>query len=231
MVEEVVKQRGSSWSLVLLPDGHRGLRFTAGQFAWLTLWKSPFAIEEHPFSFSSSSERPERLEFTIKERGDFTSTIKQVSRGQRVYLDGPYGSFVAEGHESALGLFFIAGGIGIAPVMSMLQTFSDRGERRPLFLVYANSTWEKAVFMEEIAELEKRLDLRVVHVLEHPPEGWAGEAGYVTAEVLGRYLPAERNSYEYFVCGPDPMMDMVERALYGQGVSIARFHSERFDIV
>jgi predicted ferric reductase len=230
-VEKVIKQRDRVWSLVLRPEGHGGLGFRAGQFAWLTIGKSPFAIEEHPFSFSSSAARPERLEFTIKERGDFTSTIRNVREGQPAYLDGPYGSFTLKNRESASGYFFIAGGIGIAPVMSMLRTLSSLGEKRPLVLVYGNKTWEKVTFREETAALEKRLNLKIVHVLESPPPGWTGETGYVTAEVLGRYLPGQRNSFEYFVCGPDPMMDKVERALYEHGVSIARFHSERFDIV
>lgn len=230
-VEEVINQRDNVWSLVLRPEGHVGLRFRAGQFAWLTIGKSPFAIEEHPFSFSSSAAMPERLEFTIKERGDFTSTIKNVREGQTAYLDGPYGSFTLKNRESALGYFFIAGGIGIAPVMSILRTLSGLGEKRPLVLVYGNKTWDKVTFREEIQAFEKRLNLKVVHVLENPPPGWRGEKGYVTAEILGRYLSGQRNSFEYFVCGPDPMMDKVEKALYEHGVSIARFHSERFDIV
>jgi 3-phenylpropionate/trans-cinnamate dioxygenase ferredoxin reductase subunit len=180
-----------------------------GQFAWLTIGKSPFAIEEHPFSFSSSAVHPETLSFTIKELGDFTSTIKDVSVGERVYLDGPYGSFSIDRHN-ARGYVFIAGGIGIAPVMCTLRTLADRSDSRPLTLVYATRTLENATFLEEISASKTRLNLDVIHVLEDP---------------------LDSRGYHYFICGPDPMMDMVETALYKLGVPISKFHSERFNIV
>jgi len=92
-VEAVIKERSQSWSLVLHPDGHQGMQFKPGQFAWLTIGRSPFSIREHPFSFSSSAMHPEQPAFTIKELGDFTATIGSVTPGTRVYVDGPYGSF------------------------------------------------------------------------------------------------------------------------------------------
>jgi predicted ferric reductase len=54
-VEQVVKERGDAWTLVLRPEGHMGFAFMPGQFAWLTLYHSPFALKEHPFSISSSA--------------------------------------------------------------------------------------------------------------------------------------------------------------------------------
>ena len=54
-VAEVRSERGDTTTLVMLPDGHAGFRFTPGQFGWLTLWGSPFKITGHPFSFSSSA--------------------------------------------------------------------------------------------------------------------------------------------------------------------------------
>jgi predicted ferric reductase len=54
-VTEVLPERGSSWMLVLEPEGHPGFRFQPGQFTWLSLWNGPFGMREHPFSFSSSA--------------------------------------------------------------------------------------------------------------------------------------------------------------------------------
>lgn len=230
VVDDIRKERGRAWTLTLRPKGHRGLTFMPGQFAWLTIGKSPFAIEEHPFSFSSSAVHPETLSFTIKELGDFTSTIKDVSVGERVYLDGPYGSFSIDRHN-ARGYVFIAGGIGIAPVMCTLRTLADRSDSRQLTLVYATRTLENATFLEEISASKTRLNLDVIHVLEDPLEDWRGEKGYPTTDVLRRCLPVDRRGYHYFICGPDPMMDMVETALYKLGVPISKFHSERFNIV
>ncbi len=230
VVEEIRKERGRAWTLTLCPEGHRGLTFKPGQFAWLTIGRSPFAIEEHPFSFSSSAVHPETLSFTIKELGDFTSTIKNIAVGEHVYLDGPYGSFGIDRHK-AQGYVFIAGGIGIAPVICMLRTLADRADSRPLTLVYATRTLDNATFLEEMDSLKTKMNLNVIHVLEEPLEDWQGEKGYPTMDVLKRCLPIDRWQYHYFICGPDPMMDMVETALYKLGVPMSQFHSERFNIV
>lgn len=230
-VQDVIQERGNAWTLALRPDGHKGLTFSPGQFAWLTIWDSPFSDREHPFSFSSSAAQPERLAFTIKELGDFTARIRQVQPGQAVYLDGPHGAFSIDRHPDAPGYVFIAGGVGITPMMSMLRTLADRGDRRPLLLIYASKTWDAVTFREEIEGLEKRLNLRVAHVLEKAHEGWAGETGFVNADILRRYLPDNSAECEHFICGPEPMMNAVEKTLNQLGVPFAQFHSERFNLV
>jgi len=233
VVEKIIPERGNAWTLVLRAINHNGVRFSPGQFAWITAWDSPFRDHEHPFSFSSSAKENSLLAFTIKELGDFTATIKNLTQGQRVYVDGPYGSFSVDRHPNSAEFVFIAGGIGITPMMSMLRTLADRGDSRPLTLIYANKTLEAATFLEEIEVLPQRLNLKVVHVLELPPDDWTGEKGFVNADILKRYLPADLrpNRAEIFICGPGPMMNAVEKALVKIGISLGDFHSERFDLV
>ncbi len=223
-------ERGDTWTLQLAPDGHAGFSFQPGQFAWLTIWSSPFALKEHPFSIASSAERSDRLEFSIKELGDFTARIKDVQIGQRVYVDGPYGSFSAD-REPASGFVFIAGGIGIAPIMGMLRTFADRSDSRPCLLIYAYNSWERLTFREELERLQDRMDLSLVTVLKDPPAGWQGEVGLVNSGLLERHLPEQRSSREYFICGPVAMLDLSERLLHELGVPMNRIHSELFDLV
>jgi predicted ferric reductase len=233
VVEQVIQQRGNAWTLALVPVGHRGLTFKPGQFAWLTAWHSPFSDTEHPFSFSSSALDRRRLEFTIKAVGDFTRTVQEMEPGQRVYVDGPFGAFSVDRHPHAERYVFVAGGIGITPIMSMLRTLADRGDHRPLTLLYANRTWAGVTFREELAELEQRLNLKVVYVLSAPHENWPGERGRINQALLERYLPRpdRRDSQEVFICGPKPMMDAVEKALVALHVPVGDFHSERFDLV
>lgn len=230
-VAEVRPERGNAWTLALVPEGHGGLTFAPGQFAWLTLRASPYHLQEHPFSFSSSAERTQRLEFTIKELGDFTRTVKTVQPGEVAYLDGPYGVFSTERYPRAPGFVFIAGGVGIAPIMSMLRTAADRGERRPLILLYANNRWEDVIFRDELERLRERLDLQIVHVLAEPPSDWPGESGFIDAALLARHLLPERRPYEYFLCGPRPMTDTVQRGLRALGVPLRRVHFELFEMV
>lgn len=229
-VVECRPERGDAWTLVLEPKGHRGLDYEPGQFAWLTLRNRPSAMHEHPFSFSSSPTRPGRLAFTIKELGDFTRTIKDVTPGTVAFVDGPYGAFSLNRYP-APGYVFLAGGIGIAPMMSMLRALADRQHRGPLLLFYGNRRWDRVTFREDLESLQATLDLRVVYVLQEPPAGWTGETGLLTGEVLAPHLPDLRTDFEYFVCGPNPMIGAIERSLYGLGVPFARIHSEVFDIV
>ncbi|MFZ5541412.1 MAG: ferric reductase-like transmembrane domain-containing protein [Pseudomonadota bacterium] len=231
-VAEVRAERGRVWTLALEPaHATAGLRFAPGQFAWLTLRASPFAMREHPFSIASSAERPRRIELSIKELGDFTSTVKDTQPGETAWLDAPYGAFGIDEHPDAYGYAFVAGGVGIAPIMSMLRTLADRGDRRPLVLFYGNRVWDRVAFREELDALAQRLDLKVVHVLQEPPAEWTGERGLVTEDVLMRHLPVTRHRFDYFLCGPVPMTKRVERALAALGVPAARVHSEIFDWV
>jgi predicted ferric reductase len=229
-VAEVRAERGDTTTLVMRPEGHAGFRFRPGQFGWLTLWGSPFKITGHPFSFSSSAEAGDgRVEMTIRNLGDFTRVIGQVPVGRRVYLDGPYGAFTI-GNPADMHVL-IAGGIGITPMMSMIRTLADRGDKRPLVLLYGSKDWESVTFREELEAIKSRLDLTVVHVLSEPPAGWTGESGRITAEVFRRHLPPRFADHEYFICGPNVMMDAIEVALGEMKVPLAKYHSERYSFV
>jgi predicted ferric reductase len=229
-VVEVKEEKADSWSLTLEPDGHAGLRFQPGQFAWLTLGSSPFALKEHPFSFSGSAEKVPTLTFTIKELGDFSSTIKHVKPDQIAYIDAPYGAFSPD-RMNAGGFVLIAGGIGIAPMMSMLRTFADRKEQRSLKLLYAYNTWERLTFREELLELEQQLNLEIIWLLKDPPPDWQGETGLISSDLLQRRLPLADPRQAYLICGPVRMIELTEKLLHQGGVPLARIHSELFDMV
>jgi predicted ferric reductase len=225
----VTPEGGETTTLALQPPPRAGFRFAPGQFAWFAIGRSPFSLTQHPFSFSSSAERDE-VEVAIKALGDFTAGVKDLEPGMTVYVDGPHGVFSMD-HDEGPGFGFLAGGVGIAGLISMLRTMADRRDVRPALLFYANRDWDGVAFRDDLERLGERLDLTVVHVLERPPEGWAGEAGYVTAEVLARHLPPAYRRFQFFICGPDPMMDAAEAALIGLGVPPERVHTERFDMV
>jgi predicted ferric reductase len=233
MVNEVIAERGGVYTLTLIPKKGKAMKFQAGQFAWITSGQTPFSDAEHPFTIASSAEKPHSLSFSIKELGDFTGTIKNLRKGQLVYVDGPFGAFSYERHPHAEGYLFIAGGIGITPMMSMLRTLADRRDTRRLVLLYANKTWEGITFREELDALQEKLNLKVTHVLEAPPDDWTGEKGFINARIVREHLPPARepNTWEVFLCGPPPMMNAIEKAMPAAGVGIGDYHLEKFDLV
>ncbi|QSB12821.1 ferric reductase-like transmembrane domain-containing protein [Natronosporangium hydrolyticum] len=229
-VSEVRPERGETTTLVLDPVGHDGFRFQPGQFGWITVWRSPFTISAQPFSFSSSAEATGgRVEMSIRNLGDFTSSVPGIPVGKRVYLDGPYGAFTM-GNPADMHVL-VAGGIGITPMMSMLRTLADRGDRRPVMLLYGAKDWQSITFREELEELTGRLDLTTVYVLEDPPANWQGERGFINAEIFQRHLTPPYAEHEYFICGPEPMMDAVESALAELKVPKSKYHSERYSFL
>ncbi|AFZ33261.1 oxidoreductase FAD/NAD(P)-binding domain protein [Gloeocapsa sp. PCC 7428] len=230
-VETVVPQRGNAWTLVLRPQGHEGIRFSPGQFAWLTLDRSPYHIQEHPFSFSSNGDRTDQVALTIKAVGDFTNKIKHIQPGTKAFLDGPHGAFTPD-QFSFTGLVLIANGVGVTPMFSILVTFAQRGDRRPIHLIYANASWENVAFREELEYLNKQLEsLSVTHVIKKPPENWAGESGYINKELLARHIPSDREGWRYFLCGSPRFLAEVEKALHELEVPAKYIHIEHFNLV
>lgn len=229
-VADLTPLPGGCWHLTLAPVGHAGFDAEPGQFAWITVGQSPYRIREHPFSLSSSAETPGPIRFTIKESGDFTRSLGQLEPGTRAYVDGPYGVFGYERHQGE-AFVFLAGGIGISPMLGQLRTLADRGDKRPVWLFYANDTWDDVAVRDELDELATRLDLEVVWVLERPPAHWPHATGWITADLLDAHLPDGARRFRYFICGPGAMMDAVEALLLARGVPHGHISLERFDLI
>lgn len=228
VVTEVRRELGRSWTIVLETRGHDGVPFSGGQFAWVAIDQPPYHFDTHPFSFASSSAHPERVEFTIKELGDFTSRIGNVPVGARAYVDGPYGNFTLMPGDT--GAVFIVGGVGVTPALSILRSMRDAGDTRPAWLLFAVRSPQTAIRGAELEELaaERRVELH--YVFEEAPPGHEGEAGLLRADVLERTLPAHAPGLRYFVCGPAPMMDTVERLLQERGIPDSAVRTERFNM-
>jgi len=227
-LERVGRERGQTTTLTLRPPEGARFRFDPGQFAWFG-FGSPFSPTMHPFSFSSSAEQ-DQVEIAVRALGDFTSRIGELDPGTKVYVDGPHGVFSIDQDEGP-GFCFIGGGVGITGLLSMLRTMADRKDVRPAILIYANRDEEGVAFGDELERLARQMNLTVVHVLERPPASWPGEAGFIDREILSRHLPQGYRRFQFFICGPDPMMDAAERALFDLGVPGARVHTERFGMV
>lgn len=227
-VASVDKVALKTWAIVIEPSAGDAMAFEAGQFAWFTLGRTPFAIREHPFSMSSCPADRPRIGFTIKEVGDFTREIGRIPVGTTAYLDGPHGNLTLTGREGD-GIAFIAGGVGVAPVMSILRQLRVDRDSRPMTLIYGNRCAEQILYQAELEAMKEDLALSVHHVLSEPPQGWTGPVGELDAGVLRDLLNMERRGrWLYFVCGPAPMIDSVEESLGDLGIPMRQIVSEKF---
>jgi predicted ferric reductase len=211
-------------------DGH--FAFHAGQFVWLKIGASPFVIHENPFSIVSAPGAA-RVEFLIREAGDFTSNVGALELGTRAWIDGPYGAFtLAAASASARHIVLLAGGVGLAPCLAMLREAAARGDDRAFHLVYGNRTEAQVVLRDEIDALARCLNLKIDYILSEPPPDWTGRHGQLDEATLSPLLSAgEAGADEtaYFLCGPPPMVGAAERALAVLGVPPSRIVAERFD--
>ena len=103
-----------------------------------------------------------------------------MAAGTRVYVDGPHGVFSMD-RRQAPGYVFIAGGVGVTPLYSMLLTMREREDVRPVTLFYASADLGRHRLPQRAGRAERTMpNLEVVYVLGRPPEGWAGESGRIT---------------------------------------------------
>ena len=232
-VVENLKVSADTHTLRLRPHNHPGFRFEPGQFAWLNTGTSPFHKDRHPISMSSAApdELGQAIEFTVKDLGDWSGKkVPALQAGTKIWVDGPYGVFTPD-REQGPGYVLIGGGVGITPLLSICETFAARGDLRPVYLFYGSASVESLRFRDRLAALQNRMNLHVIYALEKPPEGWQGEKGYITQAVLEKHLPAQQKRFQYFICGPGPMMDSVERILPKLGIPGTQVHTERFVMV
>ncbi|MGP1276273.1 MAG: ferredoxin reductase family protein [Caulobacterales bacterium] len=230
-IVENIPREGGVHSLVLEPKGEGLKNWKPGQFVWLTLGASPFALKEHPFTISTPPEHGPQVTLSIKPLGDFSAWAARTRPGAKAYLDGPFGAFSVDNDPDAEGFVMIAGGVGITPMISNIHALDARGDQRRVILIYATKDMDTAHFRDELEELEKRLNLHLVHVPENPPAGWEGESGFIDRELLERHLPEETHQWPHFLCGPGPLTDAAKSHLRAMGVPLAAIDAEIFDLV
>lgn len=236
-VASVKAETASVRTITLEPEeGGQAPDFLPGQFHFLTPVETIAAVpaEEHPFTISSCPTKRRRISSTIKDSGDFTSRIADVRPGDHFTVHGPFGRFSHLLHPPEKRLLFIAGGIGITPLMSMLRHM--RNERRAdlsVTLLYANKSKEGIVFESELAEIADGdcPGLKVVHVLSEPGDGWGGETGHIDLELILRHFgPDDFAGGGVYLCAPPKMIAEISEGLAGIGIPKNRIHHEAFEL-
>lgn len=217
-----------TWELAIRPGKGEALGFEAGQFAWLNVGHSPFSLHENPFSISSAPAARPEIRFVIKEMGDMTRSVGEVTPGTRAYLDGPYGNLTLKG-RTGKGIALIAGGVGIAPLISIARQLRAENDPRPMILLYGNRVTGQIVYKGELSRLARRKNSQVIHILSEPPRGWKGLTGQVGRDTIEKVFTFDgAREWLYLVCGPPAMLDAVEEALIALGVPAGQIVSERF---
>lgn len=233
-VAAVAPERHNVWTVKLVPpEGEPIYEYLPGQFHFITFYRgSDLPVEEHHWTISSSPTAKGFISSSIKESGDFTRTIGQTRPGDKARVQGPFGRFSYFFHPEDRDMVFIAGGIGITPLMAMLRHMRDTSADVDVLLLFANRTQKDIVFREELEAMQgrERPRLQVVHILSHPEPGWDGETGHVDREKIRRFAKGNLAGKAFYICSPPAMTEKVMEALRGEGVPYEQMRTEQFSL-
>ncbi|WP_395018725.1 ferric reductase-like transmembrane domain-containing protein [Dongia sp.] len=205
--------------LTLRPLG-RPLAFRPGQFVFAAFYDTEGyrgCAEYHPFTIASAAGDP-ALRLVVKALGDCTSRMQRMRPGVPVRVHGPFGAFWPEIVDRPQ--VWIAGGIGIAPFLSMAAALAEEGP--PVSLYYGAASRREATGLPELERIAARRS-RLTLVPMFADRGELPGVDRIAAET------GSLTGAEYFICGPAAMVTAVSRDLQAGGVAEADIHIERLD--
>ena len=211
----------------------KGFVFKAGQYIDLTLLGSQPGSSNgltHTFSIASSPSDEELVVTTRMRNTVFKQALSTLPIGSGARIEGPMGSFSLHNNTARPGVF-IAGGIGIAPFLSMLSYATGEKLRHPIFLFYANRYLEDAAFIDALWKLERANPrFRFVPTLTRMANnngGWKGKTGHISSEMLRTQVGGLRGPI-YYIAGPPMMVAAARRTLSEVGVDEDDIRTEEF---
>jgi len=178
-----------------------------GQLAMLSL----LPVGEGMFSVTSQGEN--HLEFGIKKVGILTEALHEAEVGQKVGIRGPYGNGFPVEDIKGKDLLFIGGGIGLAPLRSLINyCFDHREDYGQMEIIYGARSPEDLCFKKDIFEnWPAKKDTKVEITVDKGDENWKGNVGFVPA-YLEELNPPPQNKIA-ITCGPPIMIKFVLQAL------------------
>nr|WP_122012266.1 FAD/NAD(P)-binding protein [Maliibacterium massiliense] len=187
---------------VVAPDGGKCFEHIPGQCAMLSI---P-GVGEAMFSITSSPTNQEYMEFSIKKCGCLTDWLHQMDVGQQITIRGPYGNgFPVETAFKGKDLLFIAGGIGLAPLRSVINYVRHYRENYgSVDIVYGSRSKEDLVDYHEILdEWCNEAGINVYLTIDRAQEGWDGHVGFVPNYVKELGFDTGKTAV---ICGPPIMI-------------------------
>ena len=197
------------------PEGGKLFEHMPGQCAMVC---AP-GVGEGMFSITSSPTNSEYQEFSINKCGVLTDYLHSLQIGDEIAVRGPYGNhFPVETALKGKDLLFIAGGIGLAPLRSVINYVLDNRENYgKVDILYGSRSADDLVQLTEIRQVwERAPGVTVYLTIDRPQEGWEGHVGFVPAYLKEVGFSAEKTA---LVCGPPIMIKFVLSALGEMGFS------------
>ena len=202
-------------------NGKKCFNHMPGQCAMLSV---P-GVGEAMFSITSSPTNTEFMEFSIKKCGCLTNWLHMIEKGQEILIRGPYGNhFPVESELKNKDLLFIAGGIGLAPLRSVINYVRDnREDYGKIDIVYGSRSKDDLVdYQEIINEWTADKDVSVYLTIDREQEGWDGHVGFVPSYVKELDFDTDKT---VLLCGPPVMIKFTLQGLIEMGFDKAQVYT------
>ncbi|MCS6968363.1 MAG: ferredoxin--NADP reductase [Cytophagales bacterium] len=237
-VKDITRETEDTVTLHLRQPLFSKIKYKPGQFLTLILNINGKSVRR-AYSLSSAPEIDDTLSITIKRvPGGLVSNYvnDHVKVGDYVDILEPIGNFYLEPNKDLQRHIVLFGsGSGITPLMSIAKSVLAFEPKSIVSLIYGNRTLETVIFRQKLEEMQNRYGdrFRVVHVLSRAESSqWNGYKGRIdkqlTIDILQCLPKFEADKTEYFMCGPEGMMDQVMEALHALNVPAQRIHRESF---
>mgnify|MGYP001601367190 CR=1 FL=1 len=225
---EIAKETMAFWFDIRGAD----FAFKAGQYADFELLSPAYTDAEgdiRTFSIASSPNEKETIMIATRMRNTaFKNNIKELPLGSRFRVKGPLGSFTLH-NDAQKPAIFLAGGIGITPMRSIVAWATE--ERLPphLYLLYSNPTPEATAFLDDFERfaVSNTRFMFMPTVTDSDDASWRYERGRIGGEMIRKYVPDVVGSI-YYVAGPPAMVEAMREVLDGLGVDSDNVKSEEF---
>jgi NAD(P)H-flavin reductase len=182
--------------------------FVAGQFAEYSV----FGEGEATFCISSSPTRMSHLEFSVKRVGRVTHALHQLNEGDTIGFRGPYGNHFPLDKLKGKNLLFIGGGIGLAPLRSLIHNVVDtRADYREITILYGARSPQDLCFQYDLESWGGNPSLEMVTTVDVGDDNWKGKVGLVPM-VLEEIKPSS-NETMAITCGPPIMIRYTLKSL------------------
>lgn len=212
-VREVIQETGNIKTLRVVldePEAMQNFHYEPGQVGQLSV----FGAGESTFVINSPPSQREYLQFSVMQAGEVTSAIHRLSVGDRVGVRAPLGNFFPYSDWKGKNIFFVGGGIGMAPIRTiMLHLLEHRADYGRISLLYGAKSPRDMAYSYETEDWLKREDLDCTLCIDNPYEGWPHRVGLIP-NVLKELNPSPDNCVAV-LCGPPIMIKFTVQALEG----------------